>query len=354
MLDPLHPEVQRHFSMALDLKPEERPEYLRGIDPDIRSAVERLLAAHDAGGTIVPIAQQSIFEEALRDLEARRSVLEFVPGQCVGLYKIISLIGEGGFGQVYLAERARPPVLKVAIKVIKPGMDTRRVLDRFSDERDILARMQHPNIARVLDSGETDHGRPYFVMEYIVGQPITDYCDAKQLSVEERSQLFIDVCSGVLHAHQKPIMHGDIKPSNVLVTTEGDRPVPKIIDFGIARALDQPPNERTRTKEQRHFRGTPQYMSPEQAGDEHVDTRSDIYSLGVLFYELLVGERPFDEQVFRSGDPDKIQRIIREVDPPNPSTRFSRLNGDSKKIASDRQTDSKSLSRRLRGISIGS
>jgi serine/threonine protein kinase/tetratricopeptide (TPR) repeat protein len=245
----------------------------------------------------------------------------------IGPYKLLEVLGEGAFGTVYLAEQQKPVHRRVALKIVKLGMDTRQVITRFEVEREALALMNHPNVAKVFDAGATETGRPYFVMEYVAGIPITDYCDKHRLNTEERLRLFIDVCHAVQHAHQKGIIHRDIKPSNVLVTVQDEKPVPKVIDFGVAKATQHRLTERTLFTEQGQLIGTPGYMSPEQAEMTalDIDTRTDIYSLGVLLYELLVGALPFDPRTLFAGGFAEIQRIIREVDPPKPSTRLSAL-----------------------------
>ena len=246
-------------------------------------------------------------------------------GATIGPYKLMEQIGEGGFGLVFVAEQERPIRRKVALKIIKPGMDTRDVIARFEAERQALALMDHPNIARVLDAGTTDSGRPYFVMELVRGVPITDYCDQNQLTPRERLELFVAVCHAVQHAHQKGIIHRDIKPSNVLVTLHDGRPVVKVIDFGVAKALHQTLTEQTIYTRFAQMIGTPLYMSPEQAemSGLDIDTRSDIYSLGVLLYELLTGTTPFDKQRLAKAAYDELLQIIREEEPPKPSTRLS-------------------------------
>ncbi|HEY3243821.1 MAG TPA: serine/threonine-protein kinase, partial [Phycisphaerae bacterium] len=276
------------------------------------------------------------------------------PGAAIGPYKLLERIGEGGFGTVYLAEQKEPVRRRVAVKVIKLGMDTRQVIARFEAERQALAMMDHPNIAKVLDAGTTPsasqvadsprrgegrgepapspsqgegrgEGRPYFVMELVKGVPITQYCDDQRVPLRERLALFTDVCHAVQHAHQKGIIHRDLKPSNVLVSRHDDKPVVKVIDFGIVKATGGRLTEKTIHTEWRQLIGTPAYMSPEQAGmsDLDVDTRSDIYSLGVLLYELLTGTTPFDADRLRSADFDELRRIIREEEPPRPSTRVA-------------------------------
>ncbi len=254
-------------------------------------------------------------------------------------------------GLVYLAEQEKPIHRRVALKVIKLGMDTKEVVARFETEREALALMSHPNLAKVFDAGSTSDGRPYFAMEYVPGVSITHYCDMHRLSTEERLHLFMDVCQAVQHAHQKGIIHRDIKPSNVLVMVQDDKPVVKVIDFGVAKATQHRLTERTIFTEQGQLVGTPGYMSPEQASLTalDVDTRTDIYALGVLLYELLAGARPFDDRVLREAGLAEIQRIIREVDPPKPSTRFSSLGADSTLVAHNRRTEPRTLARELRG-----
>ncbi|MHC4440044.1 MAG: serine/threonine protein kinase, partial [Planctomycetota bacterium] len=263
------------------------------------------------------------------------------PGGWIGQYKLLSVLGEGGMGIVYLAEQERPIKRRVALKVIKPGMDSKRVIARFEAERQALALLDHPNIAHVHDAGTTQTGRPYFVMEYVKGLSITDYCDHHKLTIEDRLTLFMLICQAVQHAHQKGIIHRDIKPSNILVSMENDRAMPKIIDLGVAKAISQPLTERTLVTEQGQLFGTPEYMSPEQAdmANEDIDTRSDVYSLGVLLYVLLTGVLPFDSEILREGGVEHIRRTIRETDPKTPSTRLSSLGEEAKKIAEGRRTE---------------
>ena len=244
----------------------------------------------------------------------------------IGPYRLLSILGEGGMGVVYLAEQVRPVKRHVALKIVKPGMDSKQVLTRFETEKQALARMEHPHIAHVYDAGMAPSGRPYFVMEHVKGIPITEFCDKHQLTIEERLALFVHVCEAVKHAHQKGIIHRDLKPSNILVSIQDENAVPKVIDFGVARAISQPLTKRTLYTEQGQFIGTPEYMSPEQADldNQDLDTRTDIYSLGVLLYELLTGFLPFGQKTFRQGGIDHIRKVICEQDPATPSTRLSK------------------------------
>ncbi len=294
-------------------------------------------------------AIETVFRRWQR-LEATVPLRNEMLGSRIGRYTLLSILGEGGFGIVYLAEQEQPIRRRVAVKILKAGMDTKQVLARFEAERHTLALMDHANIARVFDAGTTDSGRSYFVMEWVHGEPITAYCDAHKLSLKERLGLFLTVCQAVQHAHQKGIIHRDIKPTNILVAVIDNQPVPKIIDFGLAKALARPLTEESIFTEQGQLLGTPEYMSPEQAGMTiaDIDIRSDVYSLGVLLYELLTGTLPFDRRVLRQAGFEEICRIIREVEPPRPSIRISMLGGDSQDLAKNRQVDPNSLRRQLR------
>jgi eukaryotic-like serine/threonine-protein kinase len=267
----------------------------------------------------------------------------------IGRYRILRRLGRGGMGEVFEAEQTEPVHRKVALKLIKGGMDTQEVLARFDSERQALALMNHLNVARMLDGGATEQGRPYFVMEYIQGVPITEYCDAHELSTSERLELFVQVCDGVQHAHQKGIVHRDIKPSNVLVTIEDQKAIPKIIDFGLAKALGQSDADMTQFTHIGQVIGTPTYMSPEQLSGSDIDTRTDVYSLGVLLYQLLVGTLPFDLKVTPQEGWDAFQKKIREQEPVRPSVRTSSLGDSSAETAKKRRLDTASWSRELRG-----
>jgi len=272
------------------------------------------------------------------------------PGAQIGPYKVLGILGEGGYGIVYLAQQEKPIRRRVALKIIKPGMDSKQVIARFEAERQALALLDHPNIAHVYDAGTTGTGHPYFAMEYIEGISITDYCDREKLSIKDRLPPFLQVCDAVQYAHQKGIIHRDLKPSNILVSTEDGKPRPKIIDFGIAKALTQSLTDRTLYTEQGQFIGTPDYMSPEQAEQDaqRLDTRSDVYSLGVVLYELLTGVLPFDPEELRAGGVSHIRTVIQAQEPQTPSTRLTSLGEDVQKIAERRQTDAQTLARSLR------
>src|SRR6266516_2890091 len=283
----------------------------------------------------------------------RVEIVTAKPGDRIGHYKLLQQIGEGGCGVVYMADQEEPVRRRVALKIIKLGMDTRNVIARFDAERQALAMMDHPNIAKALDAGATQTGRPYYVMELVRGVKITSYCDQQKLSTRQRLDLFIHVCQAVQHAHQKGVIHRDIKPSNILITEQDGAPMPKIIDFGIAKATtDQRLADKTLFTAFEQFLGTPAYMSPEQAGlgGMDIDTRSDIYSLGVLLYELLTGHPPFDSEKFARSALDEIMRVIREEEPPRPSTRLTTLTEQElTTVAQRRQIESARLPKLVRG-----
>jgi serine/threonine protein kinase len=326
-----HEREQALFLLALGKSPNERAAWLDrecGSDLDLRARLDLLLAAHDQPDSKLDSPIEAI--RATIALKLPNDPMAEAVGQTIGRYKLLEKIGEGGCGVVYVAEQTEPVRRRVALKVIKLGMDTKEVIARFEAERQALAMMDHPNIAKVLDAGATETGRPYFVMELVRGIRITEYCDQNQVSTTERLDLFIKVCHAIQHAHQKGIIHRDIKPSNIMVTLHDGVPVPKVIDFGIAKATQGRLTDATVYTQLHQFIGTPAYMSPEQAemSGLDVDTRSDIYSLGVLLYELLTGRTPFDAQELVKSGLDAIRRTIREVEPPRPSTRLSTLKGD--------------------------
>src|SRR6516225_6754924 len=310
----------------------------------LRQRVERLLQLHE---------RESLFlaEPAPQEVATVEEPISQRPGAVIGPYKLMEQIGEGGMGLVFVAEQQQPVRRKVALKLIKPGMDTRQVIARFEAERQALALMDHPNIAKVHDGGETASGRPYFVMELVKGSPITEYCDQHQVAVRQRLELYLHVCQAVQHAHQKGIIHRDIKPSNVLVMSQDGTPLVKVIDFGVAKSIGQQLTDKTVYTQLVQLIGTPLYMSPEQAGQSglDVDTRSDIYSLGVLLYELLTGTTPFDKDRFKELSYDELRRIIREEEPPKPSARLSTLGQAADTISAQRKSDPRRLSRLFRG-----
>jgi serine/threonine protein kinase len=336
------------FSEAIEIQsPEERRSYLdRACQGDIglRQAVEKLISLHSQAGDFLESPAVNL------DVTAFAPPVDERPGTVIGPYKLLQQIGEGGMGVVFMAEQTEPIQRTVALKIIKPGMDTRQVIARFEAERQALAVMDHPNIAKVLDAGTTENGRPYFVMDLVKGIAITKYCDDHKLSLRERLELFAPVCQAVQHAHQKGIIHRDLKPTNVLVAEYDGKPVPKIIDFGVAKATAQRLTERTMFTEFGQVIGTVEYMSPEQASFNQldIDTRSDIYSLGVLLYELLTGTTPFERQRLREAAFDEVLRIIREEEPPKPSTRLG-TSETLPSIAANRHTEPARLSREVRG-----
>jgi len=341
-------EAEAIFEAAIDLPAKEREAFLSarcGDDKKLRALVNQLLADYDSGmGSFLQSPADETSSETIPQDRTQESA-------SIGPYRILETIGEGGMGTVYAAEQTKPVRRQVAIKVIRPGMDSKHAIARFEAERQALALMDHPNIARVLDAGETEQGRLYFVMDLVQGEPITDYCDRHTLSTRERLSLFVQVCHAVQHAHQKGIIHRDLKPSNILVTLTDGKPLPKVIDFGIAKATTAPLTDRTLYTQQGQLIGTPAYMSPEQAeiGPLDVDTRSDIYSLGVVLYELLAGALPFDPETWRRASFAEIQRIIREEEPPKPSTRVSTAGRSPKETAEHHSTDRRTLARQLKG-----
>src|SRR5262245_15171880 len=339
------------FMEALEFDdPQERAAYLGracGDDQRLRERVEALLRSHRSGGGFVLDRAPAVEVSATADLPPAAEHA----GTVIGPYKLLEQIGEGGMGVVYVAEQTQPVRRKVALKIIKPGMDTQQVIARFEAERQALALMDHPNIAHVIDAGATESGRPYFVMEPVRGLPITDYCDRERLSIPERLELFVQVCRAVQHAHQKGIIHRDLKPSNILVTVIDGAAVPKIIDFGVAKATGASLTERTLYTAFHQFVGTPLYMSPEQAdlSGMDMDTRSDIYSLGVLLYELLTGTTPFDQKTLGKAACSEMRRIIREDEPQRPSIRLSALGETLTTVSTRRKSDPRRLGPAMRG-----
>lgn len=342
-------DIKSIFADALEKgTADERRAYLnvacRG-NAELRKQVEALLTAHEEADDVpdAPIVGPALTPGDLPLTEG--------PGTVIDRYKLLEKIGEGGMAVVYMAGQERPIRRKVALKIIKLGMDTRQVIARFEAERQALAMMDHPNIAKVHDAGATETGRPYFVMELVQGSPITEYCDRNRLRTRDRLALFIQACQAVQHAHQKGIIHRDIKPSNVLVTHHDGRPVPKVIDFGIAKATNQKLTEKTLFTRYAHIIGTPAYMSPEQAelSDLDVDTRSDIYSLGVLLYELLIGTPPFSEEELCRAGYVEMQRVIREEEPTKPSTRLRTLGETLPDVANRRSSSPEVLTKTVRG-----
>jgi serine/threonine protein kinase/WD40 repeat protein len=346
--------IEAVFFAALEKKEaRERAAYLDQAcngDPDLRRCVEKLLAAQPKVGEFLQAPAPG-----LPAAEAKAGTVDHAPderpGTILGPYKLLHEIGEGGMGTVWMAEQTEPVKRRVALKVIKPGMDSKQVLARFEAERQALALMDHPNIAKVLDAGATDGGRPYFVMELVKGQPITEFCDKNRLTNRERLELFVAVCNAIQHAHQKGVIHRDVKPTNVLVALYDGKPVPKVIDFGVVKAVGDPLTDKTLFTRHGQVVGTFEYMSPEQATLDQldIDTRSDVYALGVLLYELLTGTTPLDKDELRQGGLAEVLRRIREQEPPKPSTRLTSSPGLLATAAAYRKTDSQKLPRAVRG-----
>ncbi len=346
MLDPRQERLRRLFDQALDLSPPERTAFLGREcvgDADLQQRLLAMLATAAGDGflaTPTGPASAAVTTAPLQEGQGTR----------IGPYKLLQQIGEGGFGVVFLAEQEQPVARRVALKVVKLGMDTRQVVARFEQERQALALMDHPHIAKVFDAGATTSGRPFFVMELVKGAPIVEYCDREQLTIAERLALFEQVCRAVQHAHGKGIIHRDIKPSNILVATQDGRPHSKVIDFGIAKATSQKLTDKTLFTEHQQVIGTLQYMSPEQAaGSLDLDTRTDVYSLGVLLYELLAGSTPFERRSLQGAMLSEVHRLIREVDPPRPSTRISESHDTLASIAAHRRILPKHLGTLVRG-----
>ena len=347
--------VDELLQSTLGLPADRQEAFLRqacGGDADLEREVQSLLISdREVGGIlerdVMDVAAQ---EFALKEREAQAAAGSLA-GQSIGPYRLVQTLGVGGMGEVWRAEQTEPFRRTVALKVIKAGMDTKAVVARFESERQALALMDHTNIAKVFDAGETTAGRPYFVMEYVPGLPITDYSDDHRLTIKERLLLFLQVCDGVQHAHQKAIIHRDLKPTNVLVEEVDGKPVPKIIDFGLAKATAQRLTEITMFTEIGAMVGTPSYMSPEQAdsNERSIDTRTDVYSLGVILYELLVGALPFGPQELHEAGMEAMLQKIREEEPARPSTKIRSLGDGSKDSATKRREEPQSLARRLRG-----
>ena len=338
--------AQEVFERVVDLPLEVRTQAVDeacGEDSGIREEVIRLLEAHDKAGRFLGDPTIDFNDSYSRPPEEA--------GATIDRYKLLEKIGQGGFGDVFMAQQLEPIKRRVALKIIKLGMDTKQVVARFEAERQALALMDHPNIAQVLDGGATTTGRPYFVMELVRGDPITGYCDRAKLSTTERLELFQQVCRAVQHAHQKGVIHRDIKPSNVLVTVSDGEPLVKVIDFGIAKATNTELTERTLFTEFRQLVGTPQYMSPEQAerSGVDIDTRSDIYSLGVLLYEMLTGRTPLDLDAMKVAVWEDLQRMIVDEEPTRPSLLLTSLGPDSESVAACHGTQISQLTSLMKG-----
>ena len=348
-----HSRLRELFDLAMQRPAAERAAFLDGAcqgNAALRARIDELVKAAEADGTFLsaPTGEMGVGGTTAR--EHISMPLVEGPGTRIGLYKLLQLIGEGGFGSVFMAEQTKPVQRRVALKIIKLGMDTRQVIARFEQERQALAIMDHPNIARVLDAGATESGRPFFVMELVKGDTITKFCDAHRLDLKQRLELFLQVCRAVQHAHSKGVIHRDLKPSNIIVSMHDGRAFAKVIDFGIAKATASRLTEKTLFTEHHQLIGTPEYMSPEQAeGSLDIDIRTDVYSLGVLLYELLVGSTPFDAARLRSAAYAELQRIIKEEEPPAPSLRLTRDVGSVASAAAARNVDPSRLGTLIKG-----
>jgi serine/threonine protein kinase len=348
------------FFQALDIESsDERVAFIEAAcagNPQLLAEVRELILAHESDENPVdrPLAGDSVNLENLPSTEWRPPLVraaQHAIGTSIGPYKLMELIGEGGFGLVYVADQHEPVRRRVALKIIKPGMESREVLSRFEAERQAIALMDHPNIARIFDAGVTDSGQPYFVMELVRGLALTAFCDGHKLDTSERLRLFVTICHAVQHAHQKGVIHRDLKPSNILVTMQDGQPLAKVIDFGVAKAIGQSLSTKTIYTRFASMIGTPAYMSPEQAeiSAVDVDTRSDIYALGVLLYELLTGSTPFTAERLQSVGFDELRRIIRDEEPPRPSARLSTLHNEmAGTVAANRRLEPAALSSSLK------
>ncbi|MCB1738726.1 MAG: serine/threonine protein kinase, partial [Gammaproteobacteria bacterium] len=348
-----HEDIRRLFSLTLDAPAEQRESILDrecAGDKGLKQRILKMISAAEDDRFLSDATADALQGQDTVDVTFAANPRERA-GEQIGRYKLLEQIGEGGFGTVWAAEQREPVKRRVALKIIKLGMDTTQVIARFEAERQALAMMDHPNIAKVFDAGTSETGRPFFVMELVKGVPILEYCDKEKLDTRARLNLFTKVCNAIQHAHQKGIIHRDIKPSNVLITLHDGVPVPKVIDFGIAKATNAELTNRTIYTEHRQMIGTPAYMSPEQAemSGLDIDTRSDIYSLGVLLYELLTGTTPFAIEELMSKGFAEMMRIIREDEPHKPSTRLSSLGETGTRTALQRGADMRKLSLLLRG-----